>query len=746
MFYSETLLSKTGPLARVWLSANLERKLSKTHILQSNIQTSVGAIVGQDQAPMALRLSGQLLLGVVRIYSRKTRYLYEDCNEALMKIKMAFRPGNVDLPTGTTAHSAAQLTLPDVITELDLLMPDPSSLLADLGDLNLDGGSQSISRRRDIMIDDSTFLHESQIETGRAADPRLDMEDSVLQLEDDLGLDIGEPLQVEDKRPSRSSNVKERNLLEEDEDISIEMGRDRAPSRGMSEDFTRDDFQLDVTMGGTTPKARPRGRSEQPLQLDEDLNLRGDDFGANQTLDWQAGVGEEISAILGPQQHDITAASLGLDSLEDFRIPDHGDGKGQNRDSMSPLSSVRSSMERELEAEIRPKAGMLDMTFVDDAREGSKEPEEVAVAAKPSAPRKRFLVEDAVTEIKSKQIKAQQEDRSKILKEPSFLPRDAGVLALVTMQRTGGFASSIFYPKNIHPDLAGLLSPEFVKRMAAAKRKRGEEQAAEGGDGAGKESPAKRIQLDLGDDSMLEAGMAAAEAAAAEAKQRDDEDDDNHGDDSGELLDFGERDAPVVDDDTFMLAGDETLRAGFHIDDVGINGPSSHDEGDILPGIREPTSTCPLSQQTIAAVHLLRSEFSAAADVTGSPSGAQQRRQSAALNREQRKFQDLLPPATTSRVDATKMFFEVLVLATKDAVKVKQEKGFGGDIFIAPKMGLWGKWAEEKDEQQIAEEEQTRKEAEESKAAEEQKKRRAADIPIRSARVELQSSKEGIVA
>lgn len=88
MFYSETLLSKTGPLARVWLSANLERKLSKTHILQSNIESSVNAIVDQGQAPMALRLSGQLLLGVVRIYSRKARYLMDDCNEALLKIKM----------------------------------------------------------------------------------------------------------------------------------------------------------------------------------------------------------------------------------------------------------------------------------------------------------------------------------------------------------------------------------------------------------------------------------------------------------------------------------------------------------------------------------------------------------------------------------------------------------------------------------------------------------------------------------
>jgi cohesin complex subunit SCC1 len=88
MFYSEALLQKTGPLARVWLSANLERKLSKTHILQSNLQESVEAIVDTQAAPLALRLSGQLLLGVVRIYSRKARYLLDDCNEALLKIKM----------------------------------------------------------------------------------------------------------------------------------------------------------------------------------------------------------------------------------------------------------------------------------------------------------------------------------------------------------------------------------------------------------------------------------------------------------------------------------------------------------------------------------------------------------------------------------------------------------------------------------------------------------------------------------
>ena len=42
----------------------------------------------QEEEPLTLRVSGQLLLGVVRIYSRKTRYLLEDCNEALTKIKL----------------------------------------------------------------------------------------------------------------------------------------------------------------------------------------------------------------------------------------------------------------------------------------------------------------------------------------------------------------------------------------------------------------------------------------------------------------------------------------------------------------------------------------------------------------------------------------------------------------------------------------------------------------------------------
>ena len=90
MFYSETLLAKTGPLARVWLAANLERKLTKQNVLTSNLETNVRDIMGEggNDAPMALRLSGQLLLGVAKIYGRKVKYLVDDAQEALTKIKI----------------------------------------------------------------------------------------------------------------------------------------------------------------------------------------------------------------------------------------------------------------------------------------------------------------------------------------------------------------------------------------------------------------------------------------------------------------------------------------------------------------------------------------------------------------------------------------------------------------------------------------------------------------------------------
>lgn len=73
---------------------------------------------------MALRLSGQLLLGVVRIYSRKAKYLLDDCNEALLKIKMTFRPGVVDMTEEQLAVNRNAITLQGNNLDLDALLPD----------------------------------------------------------------------------------------------------------------------------------------------------------------------------------------------------------------------------------------------------------------------------------------------------------------------------------------------------------------------------------------------------------------------------------------------------------------------------------------------------------------------------------------------------------------------------------------------------------------------------------------------
>lgn len=76
------------------------------------------------QVKLALRTSGHLMLGVVRIYSRKTKYLLADCNEAFVKIKMAFRPGMVDLPEDHREAAVNAVTLPEVFHDFDSAIPD----------------------------------------------------------------------------------------------------------------------------------------------------------------------------------------------------------------------------------------------------------------------------------------------------------------------------------------------------------------------------------------------------------------------------------------------------------------------------------------------------------------------------------------------------------------------------------------------------------------------------------------------
>lgn len=111
MFYSQIILAKKGPLGKIWLAAHWSEKLTKTQIFSTSIKTSVGSIVS-PVVPLALRVSGHLLLGVVRIYNRKVKYLFTDCNDALSKMKLAFRvEGELDLPEKAFEASAAAVNI-----------------------------------------------------------------------------------------------------------------------------------------------------------------------------------------------------------------------------------------------------------------------------------------------------------------------------------------------------------------------------------------------------------------------------------------------------------------------------------------------------------------------------------------------------------------------------------------------------------------------------------------------------------
>ncbi|XP_071000582.1 double-strand-break repair protein rad21 homolog A-like [Oncorhynchus clarkii lewisi] len=123
MFYAHFVLSKRGPLAKIWLAAHWDKKLTKAHVFECNLESSVESIIC-PKVKMALRTSGHLLLGVVRIYNRKAKYLLADCNEAFIKIKMAFRPGVVDLPEENREAAYNAITLPEDFHDFDQPLPD----------------------------------------------------------------------------------------------------------------------------------------------------------------------------------------------------------------------------------------------------------------------------------------------------------------------------------------------------------------------------------------------------------------------------------------------------------------------------------------------------------------------------------------------------------------------------------------------------------------------------------------------
>ncbi|KAL7803560.1 Rec8 like domain-containing protein [Trichoderma aethiopicum] len=595
MFYSETLLQKTGPLARVWLSANLERKLSKNHILQSNVTDSVEAIITPNQAPMALRLSGQLLLGVVRIYQRKTRYLLDDCNEAMMKIKMAFRSsGNNDLAANLQVTNREALLLPDRITPYDNLElpppPDASWLLSQVEDASSTqvGRKGRVSNTRDINLQED-FDNSQYLQSGMTMD-----EDALAPMDDlELELDFG---------------------IDMDGGPSIEMGRDAPAARSIEDDVFSELDILPRSKEGAGPDDTTMAMDGGVRIADDegDIQMGDDDFQFNP---------DDQSAVPGLAALDIN----------------------RERISESPLSDIDDQFAKEIEEEYSRHAHT-------DLYEPQEDAEDSPVKRPAQRPRKqRLMMPDDEIVLSSTHIKQQQAHRDNITKPTAFLPRDPLLLALVEMQKNGGFVSSVMMDGRSQgwaPELRGMLSLDMVRGANDLKRKRDSGVADVESEAGGVKSP----RLELGDDTDFTIdgnafgnGSVAADGTIVEIPA----------DESAAHFDDGEG-------STLMPAFEDTTMPLVH-----------------------PADSGPVSVGTRHAVHILRELFGSEAAVD-----ADKRKKSAVV------FQNLLPEKETTKAEATKMFFECLVLATKDAIKVEQGSGLGDPIKIRGKRGLWGAWAE----------------------------------------------------
>jgi cohesin complex subunit SCC1 len=523
-------------------------------------------------------------------------------------------------------YSAAALNVVDRIS--DPLIPELDPSLLDFGPMNVDFGT-----KKDDPLNwaSQSILDPVNIEPKRLPlENRLDDDDMHIELELDLG---------------------------DDDTPSIEIGRkDKAPSRPIEDDIISDN-----------DKFSGLGNLRDNSAIDDSTRSR-------------------LSSLIPPMEEGVTLLPLGdgemvVDDVDGFPLPVEDDLlppaapiateiPDLSRDSLSPLSSVRSSVVREFE--MNSLDAFEDNVIIHQAQKAKK---------------RKLLQADTNTVIPQTQITQQQADRSAILKPVSLLSRDPVLLNLMSMQRDGGFVSYILgegRAKGWAPELRGILSIEVVRKSGELKRKR--------------QSSFKEV-----DREESHAGM--TDLPQLEIP----EDDTNNFAPMDEGIDMnpdttlqqqsGIADDPPAEVELPPVQGDDPLPEISPLDQPGSDEEAMNPEHDpfdeTTAPLLYPEEQGAVSMGTQHAVHLLRDRFA-------SSKGQSSSRQNMATI----LFQDMLPEATTSKAEATKMFFEVLVLATKDAVKVEQSEGqLGGAIRIRGKRGLWGAWAEKEAGGEISEQE-----------------------------------------
>ncbi|CAD6888368.1 unnamed protein product [Tilletia controversa] len=745
MFYSDVILTKRGPLARVWLAAHWERKLSKAQFLQTDIEKSVDAIMGQGTVPMALRLSGQLLLGVARIYSRKTKYLLDDCNEALLKIKMAFRAGAVDLTSDQLTAPRHTITLQPTRTEFDLMMPnqllqawnvDPYLQKPLPGSGHASAVDRARSRSRSATPARAFGMRPSERAHAQGAFGVFAENDSDFGLDSQdyndsalLDLGMGDDIAAAERsrlaataRRSVPGAPRERGIStggpsslrhssvgsEIDDSFGVGVGRDAAPDAGM-DSLGSALGNLDDGMGG--------------FGLDANMDM-GFDFGADDMPNLDLGFGPD----------------LGLDSVDQSG----GDVVHPPRVSTpEPEDSFQAAL-----ANVTPRTAAK----IREAAERRTQAQMVTTS------KSRRQIVDRFTELADS---AASQNALMQWSEDRYLPRSRAELELLSIKKD---PASHFFPW-FEPGqkdnkafffgsriVATELQELFTFDLTAIQRKRSVSPGPDADSDAGRS--AKRLRSDDGDlesevgrradplrelsfgpfgdngapidfsmggddnfgamdfGAQDEAGM---DAFSRGAEQLGDQDGQDGGDDGSLRRSLRKLNpdgsvvaAPGGDDDRPALGRLSTLTR-LSTPEVGepdfaadvAPSPSnplaafaarpSDAQADLNVGAEAAASDrdaakTGLSRNTVRAVKVLKSQLRepvAGQDAEGSEAEREDEGQGKSKTMS---FEQVSNKAT--RRAAAGFFFELLVLATKDCVKIKQEESYG-DVEIQAKQKLW---------------------------------------------------------
>ena len=204
------------------------------------------------------------MLGVVRVYSRKVNYLFQDCSEALVKIKQVFvKDRDVDLPEGAETAPTNTITLPENYDDLELFFePDAAAGLGH-GASGSSRSASSAANRVDITLEDPDAFDDG-FEEQYAYDDRIVGDDDDDFIDDEIDTELRPTPGFRTPgstapRPFGETDPNERVDVQLEDYDEADVGGGFGPTPGGSDDdggvIYRDDGDDDIA----------------PLPLDDDL-------------------------------------------------------------------------------------------------------------------------------------------------------------------------------------------------------------------------------------------------------------------------------------------------------------------------------------------------------------------------------------------------------------------------------------------------------------------------------------------